>query len=217
MYCLPSVTLLGWEKIEPEFQSVNLCLKCIYQVVESNHSQRRDEKVPGDEGYLPNTCNQTGISSPGNQQAQVEANPKHNVEVQGTLDSFSSNHTQRRYEKVFGDDGYLTNTYNQTATASTENQQAQLQAKIKHKVELQSTLESLRSFHSQSRDEIVSGDMGDHTHEFNHTGIASRGNQLAHFEAEFKHNLGAHTTSAEDQLQNALALLYRKRQDLVIS
>ncbi|XP_057805793.1 uncharacterized protein LOC131020788 [Salvia miltiorrhiza] len=147
--------------------------------LESNLTQRRDEKVSGDEGYLTNTCNLTGSTSSGDQRTQLEAKTKHNVEVQGTLDSFRSNESQRRYEKVFEDEGYLTNTENQSGTASTGNQQAQLQAEIKHIVEVQCTLESLGSDHIRSKDEIVSGDMGDHTHHGNHTGITVMGNQLA--------------------------------------
>lgn len=71
-------------------------------------------------------------------------------------------------------------------------------------------VDSLRS-HAQ-----VSGDKGDVTNTCNQNSIAATGNQLAQFEAKIKFNVEVQSESASDQLQNALALLYRKRQELVI-
>ncbi|KAL1546361.1 hypothetical protein AAHA92_22965 [Salvia divinorum] len=168
--------------------------------LQSNLTKKRDEKVCGVEGYLTKTCNQTGSTSSGDKRAQLEAKTKPNVEVQGTLDSFRSNQPQRRYEKVSGDEGYLTTMDNQTGAASTENQRAQLQAEMKHTREVHTTLESLRSDHIQSRDELVSGKMGDLTQECNHTSIAAKENQLVLFQDNCTHDLGAHTTSGDLQL-----------------
>lgn len=106
------------------------------------------------------------------------------------VDSLKSNHTRRSDEKVAEEEGYLTNTCNGTGTASTEDQQAQLEAEIKQNVEVQATSDSSRSNHIRSRDEIVSDDKGDHIHKCNQTGSAAAGNQLAQVEAKFKHDLG---------------------------
>ncbi|XP_042000770.1 uncharacterized protein LOC121750315 isoform X1 [Salvia splendens] len=182
--------------------------------LQSNLTKKRDETVCGVEGYFTKTCNQTGITSSRDQRAQLEAKPKHNVKVQGPLDSFRSNQPQRRYKKVSGDEGYLTTTDNQTGAASTENQRTQLQAEMKHNKEVQTTLESLRSDHIQSRDGIVSGKMGDLTQECNHTSIAAKENQLVLFQDNCMLDLGAQVTSALDVVQSASTLIYRKIQEL---
>lgn len=106
------------------------------------------------------------------------------------MDSSKSNHTQRSDEKVAEEEGYLTNTCNGTVTASTGDQQAQLEAEIKHNVEVQPISDSPRSNHIQSRDETVSEDKGDHIRKCNQTGSAAAGNQLAQVEVKFKHDLG---------------------------
>lgn len=99
-------------------------------------------------------------------------------------------------------------------------------------------VDSLKSIHTQRSAKKISGDEGYISNTCNQNGTAATGYQLAQVEVKLKHELGEQTISASDQLQveakyknnlgvptisasdhvqNALALLYPKRQKLVIS
>ncbi|KAI3449256.1 hypothetical protein Pfo_005921 [Paulownia fortunei] len=75
-------------------------------------------------------------------------------------------------------------------------------------------VDSLKSFHTQCRDEKISGDKGDVTISCNQKGIAATRSELVQFEAKTKYNVEVQRVSASEELQNALSLLYRKRQEL---
>ncbi|KAK4415855.1 hypothetical protein Salat_2692900 [Sesamum alatum] len=74
-------------------------------------------------------------------------------------------------------------------------------------------VEPLKSNDTQCRDAKVSGDKGHLTMSCNQ--VAATGNQLVQFEAKIAHNLDVQSSAVSEDLQNALALLYRRRQELV--
>lgn len=99
-------------------------------------------------------------------------------------------------------------------------------------------VDSLKSNHTQISAETISGDGGYISNTCNQNGTAAVGYQPAQVEvilkhdlgeqtlsasdqlqveAKFKNNLGVPTISASDHVQNALALLYPKRRELVNS
>ncbi|XP_042046341.1 uncharacterized protein LOC121792455 isoform X1 [Salvia splendens] len=158
-----------------------------------------------------------------------EAVPDLKEDMAGSL---QSNLTKKRDEKVCGVEGNLTKTCNQTGSTSSGDQRAQLEAKTKHTVEVQGTLDSFRSNQPQRRYEKVSGDEGylatadnqtgaastknqrAQLQVCNHTGIAAKENQLVLFQDNCMLNLGAQTTPALDEMHSALTLINRKRQEL---
>lgn len=182
--------------------------------VGSDHIRSGEEKLLGDKCEHIKEWNHTGIAVTGNQVVLVEAETKSRVEEQSTLNNLSSSHVQSRDDKLSGEKGDHIKECNHSVISTTKNQQAHVEAEIKHNREVQN---SSRSDPIQNRDEKLSGEKGDHAHECNHTGIAAKGNGLPQVGTKSKHDIGVNTTSDSDQLQNALALLYRKRQELVMS
>ncbi|KAL0412174.1 UNVERIFIED_CONTAM: hypothetical protein Slati_3807100 [Sesamum latifolium] len=73
-------------------------------------------------------------------------------------------------------------------------------------------VDPLKLNETQCRDEKVSGDKSDVTISRNQ--VAATGNQLVQFEAKIAQNLELQSTEVSEDLQNALALLCRRRQEL---
>ncbi|PIN13881.1 hypothetical protein CDL12_13486 [Handroanthus impetiginosus] len=73
------------------------------------------------------------------------------------------------------------------------------------------TVDILKSNCTKCKDEKAPGDEGDLTISCYQKGISEKGNQLVQFNDETKYNV---EVSASGELQNALALLYGKRQEL---
>ncbi|KAK6142716.1 hypothetical protein DH2020_023064 [Rehmannia glutinosa] len=76
---------------------------------------------------------------------------------------------------------------------------------------------NLKSYNAQRRDDkVVSENKGDVTILCDQNVINAASNQLVQFEAKTKSDIELQSVSASEELQNALSLLYRKRQELVI-
>ncbi|KAL0373790.1 UNVERIFIED_CONTAM: hypothetical protein Sradi_3294700 [Sesamum radiatum] len=73
-------------------------------------------------------------------------------------------------------------------------------------------VDPLKSNDTQCRDEKVSGDKGDVAISCNQ--VAATGNQIVQFEAKIAQNLEVQSSAVSEDLQNALALLCRRRQEL---
>ncbi|KAK6142731.1 hypothetical protein DH2020_023079 [Rehmannia glutinosa] len=73
----------------------------------------------------------------------------------------------------------------------------------------------LKSHNAQRRDDkVVSENKGDVTISCDQNVIDAASNQLVQFEAKTKSDIKLQSVSASEELQNALSLLYRKRQEL---